>query len=186
MKIIVYKTVQDYSYITDKMEKTIANNNYVNEIWLWESKFICTAGTSAINIPDNCIRTKRGGHITYHNIGQRIIYFLMNLKSSVRDFIYHVNTICCMALKEIGVESYFKWSPVGIYYNDSIKLGSCGFRVSRDKIYHGIAININNDTSLFYNACGLENITVQSCKTINSNITMKDFDQAFINLISYF
>lgn len=189
MKIIVYKYPQNYNYITDKMEYTVLNNTYLREIWLWESYDVCTAGSEVEqkhNTHISYIKTNRGGNITYHNPGQRIIYFLITLSDKMifRLFIEEMNIICCKSLNDLSIPVYFSWDPVGIWIDQKHKVGSCGFRIKHNTIYYGIAINITNNTTTFYAPCGLQNVYAKACNTINTSITIQQFDMLFIQYLA--
>ena len=67
-------------------------------IWLLEHPLIFTGGirSNDIDILDKnikVIKTKRGGKITLHNPGQKIIYFVINLNKRKKDIRKFVNYI---------------------------------------------------------------------------------------------
>ena len=181
MKIVRYNNIQHFSTITNRMENRITEKN-LNEIWLWESYPIYTVGSGIENNNDNHLSVSRGGDITYHCPGQRIIYFLIHLKISYKEFIERANIACCNALKELKIDSYFQWNPLGIWIDNKNKIASSGFRIKNQTIYHGIAINILNDTKEFnrINPCGLKDIKIKSCIEINKDISINAFDSYFI------
>ena len=88
----------NYKDAIEYMEKRLIDlnqNNSRNLIWTLEHEDIYTAGTSfkeneILNKSIKVIKTNRGGKITLHNKGQKIIYFVINLnnrKKDIRKFI---------------------------------------------------------------------------------------------------
>ena len=77
-------------------------------LWILEHKTVYTAGTSASendlldkDLP--IIKTKRGGKITLHSPGQKVIYFVLNLnkrKKEVRNLVNQIEN--CIILRGGG------------------------------------------------------------------------------------
>ena len=67
-------------------------------LWILEHNSIYTAGTSAkdneiIDKKIKVTKTNRGGKITYHGPGQKVIYFVLNLNKREKDIRKLVNKI---------------------------------------------------------------------------------------------
>ena len=116
----------DYFEAISFMEKKVKNifSRKENEmIWFLNHDHIYTLGSSGsekeirskINIP--LIKTNRGGKITYHGPGQRIVYFLIDLKKRKKDIRKFVNIIektVILILKEYNIEARTFSDRIGI------------------------------------------------------------------------
>ena len=89
MKWIKSRNPLDYKIALLQMEgivDKIISGNAQETIWLLEHNEIYTAGTSTKDIHlenikgAQIIKTNRGGQLTFHGPGQRIIYLMVNLE----------------------------------------------------------------------------------------------------------
>jgi lipoate-protein ligase B len=123
------------------------------------------------------VQIRRGGGVTAHNPGQLVFYPVMNLQKSglgISEYIRELETIGMELLNELGVESENRKGFPGLWIGKR-KIASIGVRVSKFITYHGMAINIQNDLSIFdfIKPCGLENIEMTSVlKETGKNHTM--------------
>ena len=150
-------------------------------IWLLEHPLIFTGGirSNDIDILDKnikVIKTKRGGKITLHNPGQKIIYFVVNLnkrKKDIRKFVNYIENSIIEFLRLFNIDSKSDRKNIGIWVKDK-KIAAIGIRVSRWIAYHGCSININNDLRDYkkINPCGLKNDKVTSIKNENKDINI--------------
>jgi len=109
---------------------------------------------------------RRGGGTTAHNPGQLVIYPILNLQEwglCIRDYIRKLEAVGAELLRPFGIECQRKEDFPGLWIDDR-KIASIGVRVSRFTTYHGMAINIHNDLTLFdyIVPCGLENVEITS------------------------
>ncbi|MBN2406726.1 MAG: lipoyl(octanoyl) transferase LipB [Elusimicrobia bacterium] len=116
------------------------------------------------------INTDRGGGVTFHVPGQLVIYPVMDLRRkriTVRDYVRGLESVVIDALKEFGVEAERNPLNNGVWY-DACKIASIGIRLRRGISFHGIAVNVNNDTDIsgYINPCGLKDIRLVSLKEI--------------------
>jgi lipoic acid synthetase len=112
------------------------------------------------------VEIRRGGGATAHNPGQIVFYPILNLQElrlGVSEYIRTLEQIGIELLKQLGVESERRKSFPGLWVGDK-KIASIGVRVSRQITHHGMAINIQNDLSIFDYVvpCGLENVRMTS------------------------
>ena len=150
-------------------------------IWLLEHPLIFTGGirSNDIDILDKnikVIKTKRGGKITLHNPGQKIIYFVVNLnkrKKDIRKFVNYIENSIIEFLRLFNIDSKSDRKNIGIWVKDK-KIAAIGIRVSRWIAYHGCSININNNLKDYkkINPCGLKNDKVTSIKNENKDINI--------------
>ena len=150
-------------------------------IWLLEHPLIFTGGirSNDIDILDKnikVIKTKRGGKITLHNPGQKIIYFVVNLnkrKKDIRKFVSYIESSIIEFLRLFNIDSKSDRKNIGIWVKDK-KIAAIGIRISRWVAYHGCSININNNLKDYkkINPCGLKNDRVTSIKNENKDINI--------------
>ena len=112
----------------------------------------------------------RGGDITFHSPGQLVIYPIIDLKKRSRDlhkYLRDLEGVAIGFLKMYGVKSGRHPEKTGVWVSGA-KIASIGV-AARDWItYHGLSINVNNDTSFFsmINPCGIKGLKVTSLKEI--------------------
>jgi lipoate-protein ligase B len=112
------------------------------------------------------IEVRRGGGTTAHNPGQLVFYPIVNLKELGLDISEYVRTleqIGIELLAGLGVIASRKSGYPGLWTKRK-KIASVGIRVSRSITHHGMAVNINNDLSIFNYiiACGLDDVEMTS------------------------
>ncbi len=112
------------------------------------------------------IKTNRGGKITLHNPGQKIIYFVIDLnkrKKDIRLFIRTLEDSVIEILKKYNINAKADRKNIGIWVKDK-KISAIGVRVKKWIAYHGCSININNDLKNYKKIipCGLNNEMITS------------------------
>ncbi len=140
-------------------------------MWILEHPTIYTAGirSQKKEILDKNIRvvpTNRGGKITLHNPGQKIIYFALNLnkrKKDIRNLINVIENCIIKFLKLYDIKATADKKNVGIWVKKK-KIAAIGLRVSKWVAYHGCSININNNLKDYQkiSPCGLNNNLITS------------------------
>jgi lipoate-protein ligase B len=112
------------------------------------------------------VNIRRGGGATAHNPGQLIFYpilHLQQLRLGIGEYIRELEAIGATLLGQLGVSSSSRKGLPGLWVGER-KIASIGVRVSRMTTYHGMAINVQNDLSIFdlIVPCGLENVKMTS------------------------
>ena len=121
---------------------------------------------------------RRGGGTTAHNPGQIVVYPIINLKKhslGVSDFVHLLEKIGIEFLAELGVNCQTKKEFPGLWVenknplnprNPWLKIASIGVQIKKWITFHGIAININNDLSIFdlIVPCGLDNVKMTNAQ----------------------
>ena len=112
------------------------------------------------------IPIRRGGGTTAHNPGQLVFYPIIDLKSietGVTEYIRLLETIGIELLSFFGLQSQRRKGLPGLWVEDR-KIASIGVKVQKWITFHGMAININNDLSIFdmIIPCGLDNVVMTS------------------------
>ena len=104
-------------------------------------------------------RTTRGGEVTAHMPGQLVVYPILPIQFwgiTLRKF---VNGLCRSVqetLETYGISSEYGGDNPGVWVGNN-KICAMGIRVKQKTSFHGIALNISNNLSLFSKIvpCGL-------------------------------
>ncbi len=141
-----------------------------DEIWFVEHPRVFTLGLGAKegNVLDAgdvpVVRIDRGGDVTYHGPGQLVTYVLLDLrrlKLGVRDLVIALEGAVIDCIDQWGVRAHARREAPGVYVGEK-KLASVGLRIRRGCSYHGVAINVSNDTAPFrrIHVCGYQGLEV--------------------------
>jgi len=104
------------------------------------------------------IQVDRGGQVTYHGLGQLVLYPLLDIRRlgfGVRELVNRLEQCIVSTLAEYGIEAYPKPDAPGVYVNGA-KIASLGLRIRRGCSFHGLSINVDMDMEPFQriNPCG--------------------------------
>ena len=157
-------------YLNKKVEE-VKNGKNRELLRILEHPTTYTAGVSfnkkeIIDKKVKIVKSNRGGKITLHNPGQKIIYFVINLnnrKKDIRKFINVIEKSLLQFLKIYKINAKSDKKNIGIWVNNK-KIAAIGIRVSRWVAYHGCSINISNNLKQYLKIvpCGLSNKKVTS------------------------
>ena len=153
-------------------------------VWVLEHPKIYTAGVrfnqkDVLDKKIDLFKTNRGGKITLHNPGQKIVYFVINLnnrKKDIRKLIKAIEISIIDFLKIFNIKATKDEKNIGIWVKDK-KIAAIGIRVSKWIAYHGFSINISNNLNNYLKIipCGLDNKRVTSV-LMEKKITPKNFE----------
>lgn len=163
--------IQNYQDIWHKMQEFTDNRTAEtpDEIWLVQHPSVFTQGSAGkpehllnpTHIP--VVQSDRGGQITYHGLGQQIMYVLIDIKRhkaqgndlNVRQLVTALEQTVVKTLADYDIKSYPKPDAPGVYV-DQRKICSLGLRIRKGCSFHGLALNINMDLTPFHhiNPCG--------------------------------
>lgn len=147
-----------------------------NELWIVEHPPVFTQGVAGkpehllvnpLNIP--VVKTDRGGQITYHGLGQAMLYVLFDLKRAgygVRELVIRIENAVIATMAGYGIDAYGKRDAPGVYVElkdrDEAKIASLGLKIRNGCTYHGVAFNVDMDLTpfSFINPCGFEGLRV--------------------------
>ncbi len=140
-------------------------------LWILEHPITFTAGIRAnkneiIDKNIKIVNTNRGGKVTLHSPGQKLVYFVLNLnkrKKDIRRLINIIEKSIIEFLRLYKIKGKSDPKNIGIWVKDK-KIAAIGLRVSRWIAYHGCSININNNLKYYYKIipCGLDNKKITS------------------------
>ena len=190
------KKLIDYDIAIKFLEKRVEdviNRKKPELLWILEHKPIFTAGTRSkeneiLNKTIDVSKTSRGGKITYHGPGQKVVYFVLNLNKrgkDIRKLIKHIENCIIKILKEYGIKSFNDKKNIGIWVNvngNAKKVAAIGIRVKRWIAFHGFSINISNDLEVYKNIvpCGIYNKGMTNLCSVKKN-NYKYINQKIIN-----
>ena len=167
-KRISYKTAMVY---LNKRVQEVKNAKNKELLWVLEHPTSYTAGVSfnkkeIIDKKIKLIKSNRGGKITLHNPGQKIIYFVIDLNKKKKDIRKLINVLeksIIQFLKIYKIKANTDRKNIGIWVNAK-KIAAIGIRVSRWVAYHGCSINISNNLDQYLKIipCGLSNKKITS------------------------
>ena len=164
-------------------------------IWLLEHPPLYTAGTSArgadvIEPRFPVFTSGRGGQMTYHGPGQRVVYVMLDLKRrgpDVRRFVASLEEWLIRTLAAFGVAGERREDRIGVWvrrpdkgagFED--KIAAIGIRVARWVTLHGMALNVAPDLSHFSGIvpCGVneQRYGVTSLADLGIAASMADVD----------
>ncbi|MEG3617719.1 lipoyl(octanoyl) transferase LipB [Magnetovibrio sp. PR-2] len=186
--------LQDYETAHDFMESRVQGIRDGSEgeiVWLLQHPPLYTAGTSADagDLLDSerfpVFETGRGGQYTYHGPGQRVGYFMLDLKnhgSDVRAYVNKLEEVMIRTIAAFGVTGERREGRVGIWVERSNgredKIGAIGVRVRKWVSFHGLALNVEPDLSHFGGIvpCGISEHGVTSLRDLGVKATMDEVD----------
>ncbi len=135
------------------------------------------------------VEIRRGGGVTAHNPGQLVCYPILKLQQpglGITEYIRTLEAIGIEFLSTFSVRCKRKSGFPGLWVGEK-KIASIGVRVSRFVTYHGMAININNDLSIFdlFVPCGIEGVKITSVlEQTGEKLSMNDVKQRLIELLN--
>ena len=201
LEFLVSNYLVDYSEAIKFMEERvnlIKKGQEKEAIWFLEHPSLYTVGRS-YNIKYDYIEntplynTGRGGKMTWHGPGQRIIYFMIDIKKrkyDIRKFVSNIENYIIISLKELEIKAFKKKDLIGIWTKDKekndAKIASLGLRVSKGIIYHGVSLNIDCDLSYFkkIDVCGIKNSNITSIFSLKNKIFKDNVDEVLERNIS--
>ena len=174
----------------DKRVEKLKLNKGKELLWLLEHPTIFTSGIRSndeeiIDKKIKIIKTNRGGKITLHNPGQKIIYFVLNLnnrKKDIRKLIKTIEESIIEFLDSYNIKGKKDKKNIGIWIKKK-KIAAIGIRISKWIAYHGCSLNINNNLKPYQKIlpCGLNNQKITSIYN-ETNKIIKNFDNKLIQI----
>lgn len=176
----------DYETTWHAMQSFTAerNEDTADELWLTEHDAVYTLGlnrkdvrlASREDIP--LVLVDRGGKITYHGIGQAVIYLLIDLKRkslNVRQLVSVMENSIIDLLAEHNITANARSDAPGVYVNGS-KIASLGLRLKQQCCYHGLALNVDMDLSPFeaIDPCGYKGMQVTQIRDLGVQMSTQE------------
>lgn len=174
----------------------VAEGTASEQVWLLEHPPLYTAGTSAA--PEDLLSPNRfpvydagrGGQYTYHGPGQRVVYFMLDLRQRGRDvrcLVQGLEGLIIDTLAAFNIRGERREGRIGVWVarpdkgpGREDKVAAIGVRVSRWVTFHGIAINVSPTLSHFDGIvpCGISDQGVTSFEDLGQLASMAEVDAA--------
>jgi lipoyl(octanoyl) transferase len=174
----------------------IADGTAGELVWLLEHPPLYTAGTSAA--PGDLLAPNRfpvydagrGGQYTYHGPGQRVVYFMLDLRQRGRDvrcLVQGLEGLIIDTLAAFNIKGERREGRIGVWVQRpdkgpgrEDKIAAIGVRVSRWVTFHGIAINVMPELEHFGGIvpCGISDQGVTSFEELGQLASMAEVDSA--------
>jgi lipoyl(octanoyl) transferase len=164
-------------------------------VWLLEHPPLYTTGTSArtedlLDRRFPVFDAGRGGQLTYHGPGQRVVYLMLDLKrrgGDVRCYVADLEEWLIRTLARFGVAGERREDRIGVWVRRpelgagrEDKIAAIGIRVRRWVSLHGISLNVDPDLGHFDGIvpCGVADprYGVTSLAALGHAVTLHDVD----------
>jgi len=166
-----------------------------DELWLLEHPPVYTRGNSARAehgpraanaVP--VVTTDRGGGIAYHGPGQAIVYTLVDLGRrglGVRRLVAMLEDAAIALLARHGVAAARRPGAPGVYVAGA-KIAFLGLRVSRGRVYHGLAFNVDLDLVPYaaIDPCGQAGLAVTHARALGLALEMQEAQEALAEALA--
>ncbi|HRP68122.1 MAG TPA: lipoyl(octanoyl) transferase LipB [Turneriella sp.] len=121
---------------------------------------------------------RRGGSVTLHNPGQLVVYFAMSFHETpgLETLVRLLEGAIIETLWSYGVQAFIEPPHSGVFTQHG-KIGFIGLGLKKQVVYHGIAININNNLSDYQaiHSCGLTLPVTRLKDLIKEEIPLEEF-----------
>lgn len=193
----------DYAEAVAVMEEraaAIAAGRAAELVWLLEHPPLYTAGTSTrwedLIDPHRfpVYRAGRGGQLTYHGPGQRVVYAMLDVRrrtGDVRAFVKALESWVIETLQQFGVHGETRPDRVGVWVprpergqGVEDKIAAIGIRIRRWVSFHGLSLNVSPDLSHFDGIvpCGIRQHGVTSLDDLGRGVSMSQVDATIVEV----
>lgn len=142
-----------------------------------------------------CLRTDRGGDVTYHGPGQLVGYPVLSVPGKrgggMADTVAYVRSVEQLvigALNDLGLTDVGRLEQYpGVWVapesDNPRKIAAIGVRLTRGRSMHGFAINVEPDMSMFTHIvpCGIADKSVTSLAQEGIDVTMPNVIDAVVH-----
>lgn len=178
----------------EAMVKKIAEGQAPEQIWLLEHPPLYTQGPRGkeTDILDRTLpvyQTGRGGQVTYHGPGQRILYVMLNLNERGRDLRAYIATLehwMIGTLQALGIHAMQRPGRVGLWIPRSAtqddKIAAIGVRIQKWVTSHGVALNVFPDLKAYAGIipCGITDHGITSLAHLGIPASLHQVDELLL------
>lgn len=165
-----------------------------DELWLLEHPPVFTQGLNGqpehVFAPGEIplIHSDRGGQVTYHGPGQRMVYTLIDLPRlgiGIKDLVATLEAALIATLAHFDIPGARRLGAPGVYVGRD-KIAALGLRVKRGCSYHGLSLNVSLDLEPFtrIRPCGLTDTGVVHMRDYQPDITLEAVDPLLVSQIA--
>jgi lipoate-protein ligase B len=141
-----------------------------------------------------CIRTERGGDVTYHGPGQLVGYPIVRVPGQgreVKELVRGFEEVLLRTLARFGIQGRRDPKNPGVWVGGA-KIGSIGISVQQGISFHGFSLNVNMDLTPFswIRTCGHQDLAVTSLRELlRKGVSVPEVKEAvasaFLQTLSY-
>ncbi len=130
-------------------------------------------------------QTTRGGNITCHFPGQLVGYPIWKVEKrpgGIRAFFHDMESTVINTCARFGVQTARRKGYPGVWVDENRKICSMGIGVRKWVTYHGLALNVGPDVSLFnlITLCGIQGASPTSLSMeADREISVRDVKDVF-------
>lgn len=134
------------------------------------------------------VQVDRGGDVTFHNPGQIVVYFIVNLGTAgktIYQFVRGMEEVIIRVLASYMLTGTRDQKHPGVWLGDK-KICAIGLNVSHEVTMHGLALNVNNDLGItsYIHPCGISDKGVTSiAEQLSGQVEMKPLTQSIVQEI---
>ena len=188
--------LQDYTDTWKDMQRYTQQrtNNCPDQLWVVEHNPVYTLGLNGKrehllnigNIP--VVQSDRGGQVTYHGLGQLVVYILFDIKRlqlNIRELVTLLESSMINTLAEYDILASARTDAPGVYVEGK-KIGSIGLRIKKNCSYHGLSLNNNMNLQPFdhINICGYSDLKVTQLSDLGINISTDELANSLVRTIT--
>ena len=129
---------------------TLGRNAPASDVLAPTARFAAAGGCEPSDRPRVC-RSDRGGGATYHGPGQSVVYPIVDIAArriGVRAWVSLLEDTVRAVLTGASIASEIRPGQPGLW-TEGGKIAALGLRVTRGVSYHGVAINVSLDPTVF-------------------------------------
>jgi lipoyl(octanoyl) transferase len=148
------------------------------------------------------IRVDRGGEVTYHGLGQLVVYPILDLAHHKKDLHWYLRQVEEVVIRTLGhfdikgervegltgvwVEEPSSRSSQGDGERDMRKITAVGTHASKWITMHGFAVNVTTDLTAFDRIipCGIDDRAVTSVERYRPDVSLKMVEDAAIKSLA--
>ncbi|CCH50482.1 lipoyl(octanoyl) transferase LipB [Pseudodesulfovibrio piezophilus] len=177
--------------------KSVTTEEQENTVYLLEHPRVITLGRQGgaenLHVDEqflqsqsiDLVKTNRGGNITCHFPGQLVAYPIWRVEKrpgGMKKFFHDMEEAVIQTCAHFGVATRRRPGHPGVWVDEARKICSMGIGVKRWVTYHGLALNVGRDVSLFnmITLCGIQGATPTSLSAESGHdIAMKEAKHVF-------
>jgi len=178
--------VVEYTPIWERMKTFTADrhSDTVDEFWVLQHYPVFTLGQAGkkdhLLAPGSIpiVQSDRGGQVTYHGLGQLVIYLLIDLKRrklGVRSLVTRIEASITDLLAQYDITGWTRRDAPGVYVAQE-KIAALGLRIRRGCTFHGLSLNVDMDLEPFtrIDPCGYPGLEVTQLSDLGVSEKMED------------
>lgn len=194
--IVKHLDVTDFEVTWHAMQDFTKNrsSDTPDELWLTQHPAVYTLGLNRKNVKPPLrddiplIEIDRGGKITYHGLGQVVIYLLVDLnrrKISVRQLVSMIESSIISLLARFNITAIARPDAPGVYVNEK-KIAALGLRLKNNCCYHGLSLNVAMDLTPFsaIDPCGYVGLEVTQTQDLGVPLSVDEAGEALLKILT--